>query len=583
MYLPNDLDLPTGGPWVATWCPREGLRVNGDRWRTLPRDARWARRVVYLVGPAPWLEIGRRYLDPSGLADLLRGPRIGKPSSMTWTTDGGGMAQLVEGDAWGLPANPLDALDEIHRLADVLRHEEALAVRRWPDSAASLAGALARRCLGGKLRQLRPRWRGLARAGYHTAPQLALTGGGRDVIQVDRVAAYLSALWSPMPVPGSWATVQPGARWDRLRKCDGFALAAVEVLTRAALPPLPVRHLGGTAWPVGAIVGAWPLAWLRAAESSGEINVRYVLDAQICRAEPWLADLGDRIAEIEDSKLRKLVYTRLYGVFAAARRWTARHPGAPLAAGAPSWAWRSTSPDPWAHTWPPTYRPDVAAHIAAHNAIAVLHAIRQVPIGAVHLAHVDALWVNRDEALRVYGAGGWAVKAGAAPLRVYGAGTYLHGRQARAQGQPDAHDPDVLAQLVADRVLRPMSGADAARIWTHGGPMASAEARSYPCAIRQAATVRHIPSWARALWGAGNWRARGTDELSFDELALDLPVLGPVRPPDLRGRLAELRARAQRIAEADAIAEAQAATETGGMLGVPIWLRVEATNNKQTR
>ena len=54
--------------------------------------------------------------------------------------------------------------------------------------------------------------------------------------------------------------------------------------------------------------------------------------------------------------------------------------------------------------------------------------------------------------------------------------------------------------------------AEVGRLWTHGGPHVSPLARSSAAPVRMPRTIRHLPTWAQAVWSAGNWRARGTDE-----------------------------------------------------------------------
>lgn len=532
------------GPWIATWAS-DGLRVNGELWPVLRRGACWANQTIYLVGSAPWLDLGAMLLDPAQADDLLVAPWRGKPNGLTWTCEGG-TAQLIDGDAWALPAQPEDAADELMRLADVIRNEEALAARGWFPAAAGLGGALARSELRTQLRQLRPRWRALARAGFHAGPQLALRGGAANVAHLDRVEAYLNAFFAPMPVPGSYKSIQYGVQWKNLRRYDGFVLASVHVKSEAALPPLPVRWITGTVWPIGVFTGCWPIALVREAEDAGEVVVRHVIDAQICSMAPWLAPLGDRIASVDDKRLRKLLYTRTYGLFAAAGRWTARAPWRPDHAidryvSSDAWAWTHTAPEPFSHRYQPLYRPDLAAMISAHNCRAMLRAIRALPPESIHLAHVDALWVDSDKASLVTDQGGWQIKH-TGKLRVFGTGTYIHAGRARAQGVPGAHDPELLALALDARAVAPgCSSAEANRAWTHGGPLASADATSQAAPVYQGQQLRHVPTWLREVWSAGNWRARGTEDVQLDTLAITLDA----DPDATKARLAALLADAQ--------------------------------------
>lgn len=565
MHLPDPIKRPDTF-WLATYTELDGLRVNGEPWAALPRDAAWNGRTVYLCGAAPWLAIGARYLHTGKPADYLTAPWRGKPTGLVWTVDGG-EAELVAADAWDLPANPCDAADELARLADALAWEESLGKSRatWRASASGLAADLARKTLGGKgglLRQLRPRWRALARAAYHTGPQLALSGGSPRAVYVDRVAAYLQAMSAPLPVPGSWRSVQAGVSWEKLRRWPGFALATVQVQTRAALPPLPVRHVGGTVWPTGRFWGCWGIGWLRDAEKAGEATILRVHDAQICELSPWLEPLATRIDRVEDRKVRKLLYTRTYGLFAAQGRWIAPKPDAldprrtvrrwDADHNPERWAWAFTGGEALGHDRQPLYRPDLAAAIAGHNAVAMVRAIRALPATAVHMAHVDSLMVDAEHAPAVLALGGWAVKGEAADLRVYGTGTYQHGPRCRAQGQPGAHDPATLAELV-ERGRVQLGAGESWRAWTHGGPYMSAQATSTPGPIRQAQTIRHLPTWRRDAWSVGNWCARGLEASEAQGKALELDA----DPDATAARRAWEHEERERAAQAAADAEAE--------------------------
>ena len=542
---------------IAWYTDRDGLCVDGERWHSLPRGAEWSGRTVYVVGSAPWGALGARYLETGRDGDVLTAPWRGKPTGLRWETDGPRPAVLAPGDAWGLSDQPDDAAEELQARREAVE-EEGLS---WAGTASGVAAVLARSVLKHALRQLRPRWRTLARAAFHAGPQVALGGGCADAVELDRVGAYLMGLAAPLPIPGTWHGLEPSPPWAQVRRWPGLVLAAVDVLKPAgALGPLPVRTLAGTAWPVGRVWGAWQVEWLREAEEAGEVRVRRVLDAQLCRVSAWATPLAERIAAVADKPLRKLLYTRAYGLFAARGRWTAPRPAAIGPTGdlvrahvTDEWSWTWTGGGDLDHRHSPLYRPDVAAYVAADNARAVLRGLRALPAGAAQLVHVDAVWAPAEHAAAVLAQGGWAVKH-RGPLRVYGGGTYEHAGRARAQGAPGAHDPLILRDLVSHRAAG-VSASDVLRSWPAGLPSSTPNAWSEPCPVALGQLVAHTPTWRREAWGAGGWLARGIEEDGLLRVTLDTD---PDATAARRARLAAERDEVEQLQQRRAVAAARA-------------------------
>jgi hypothetical protein len=86
---------------------------------------------------------------------------------------------------------------------------------------------------------------------------------------------------------------------------------------------------------------------------------------------------------------------------------------------------------------PPTYRPDLAAYIAAANHTKVHSALRSLTPGSVVATHVDAVWttdnVGAARLAAQKGIGSWTIKR-RGELRFYSTGCYNHSGKLGASG-----------------------------------------------------------------------------------------------------------------------------------------------------
>lgn len=500
---------------IATW-DGAALCLDGSPVSATPRGLSMRKRTAYLVGPAPWLEVARRHLRKDR-GDCLSGPARGHPEAAT-VACAMGTWRLAAGAAWGLPDDPAAAALRLEELADAWALEldrskiGGKARRRLPGSAASAAALLGAKELeraGVEVRQLRPRWRTLARASLHPGPQVALRGSLRRAAALDRREAYLRALRAPVPIPGTWAS---GAdlHWPALRECEGFVRASVYVDAfddDLDLPSLPIGDRGSTYHPTGAFVGCWPIAWLREAEEEGHAQVVATWDAQVCEVAPLLAPLADRFDAIEHRELRKLVYTRWWGRLASQGWWTGELPAKPSPTpGDGYWlSWRFEGEAPLSPRMGQDHRPDWAAYVCAHNARAVHALARRLAPGSLALAHVDCLFTNDpDAAARAeeLDPGGWRVDE-RGDLRVYASGVYRHGDKLAAQGFP-AWQGLTAESLEAHAARGVPWGTALSRRWS-SSPSDDPGATSRPVVVSVESSPIVAPTWDRALWSGGNW------------------------------------------------------------------------------
>ena len=314
-------------------------------------------------------------------------------------------------------------------------------------SVAGVAGQIFRKHVIGA-KQLQPRWRRLAHAAIHQGPMACCAGWAAHAVQYDRRRAFLAAMYEPVPIPGSWCAIS-GRRWDRIRRVgNGIVKARVEVDSGSwfgRVPPLPVSHMGKQIYPTGTFIGTWTVPHLICAEDLG-CRVVEVIEAATCRVDNMHARAADRICEIDDDSLRKLVYTRYWGRMAARggyfgtkerpdvdRRRLTRIKGSSL-----FWQWGGIQTD--SHLCPPDYMPDHAAYISSRNSIEMAMALASLEPYQVIGTHIDAIWVAGPATF----GNAWKVK-GNGILRFYGVGTYNHAGEVAAQGVTDA-TVDIVAE-----------------------------------------------------------------------------------------------------------------------------------------
>lgn len=415
-----------------------GRPLNPDTIRNSDRSER-----VYVIGPKQWAQWGLERFREG--VDCVYGPTRqqfeGARLSMR-----DGYVHFAGGNVWDLPDTPKAASDEIYRLQDVMR-DNGLA---WTNTAAGAAGSILRK-LWTSTEQLRPRWRAIAHDAIHPGPMVVLRGGAPWAVQLDRRAAYLRALREPIPV---WSTYRYAGYWPiaKLLASDGFIRATVYVPPcDGALPPLPMMFRGVTIWPTGLIRGAWPIPLLRRAVELGA-EVVTVEDACVCKVAPELGPVADRIDAISDKPLRRMMYTRAYGLCAARGGWEATPR---YIAGMRRWAYHDCRRPMLTPNHPPWYRPDVAAYVVMRNTIAMLDLMDRIGDGRIIAAHVDAIWTDRPDAegcADEYEPNGWALKS-AGRCMFYAVGTYQHGDTRKAQGRPST--------VPWEQVIRETS----ARIW----------------------------------------------------------------------------------------------------------------------
>jgi hypothetical protein len=439
------------------------------------------------------------------LGDVAYCGREREDASFTFrAANGSDTFRILPSVAWGIHAcDPNEVGVHLADLVDAVHMDRGT----WASTASAYAGRFMRHAT--KLRQLRPRWRALAHAAIHQGPTVVLRGGAPDARAWDRTHAFLTALDSPMPVPGTWVAIQDPT-WKAIRRCTGLVRATVRIPEHPYhLPPLPVRVSGATIHPVGLVRGVWTIAMLRDAVEHGGVEPVAVHEAAVCLTAPIHAGAAVRIRAIASKTLRKLVYTRYWGRMCSTGGWMGtttppdhapKHRIHRFRDSSLYWTWNGH--EVYDHTCPPDYRPDHAAFVTSDNHVAMNRALRGFGPNEVIAAHIDAIWTDRESPappgpdFRIKGEG---------PCRFWGVGTYSHGEKLAAQGWPRSK---VLTSASLEAWGRKVDNGDGlirSYFW-HGLPRETIEAKSDPVHWE----ARHLPPLPHPnvnapCWTLGGW------------------------------------------------------------------------------
>jgi hypothetical protein len=490
--------------------------------RDLPRRRAWSGTLWYATPDVQPSDLGRLCQDD----DVAFGPAPGKILGVRFRVGKKRRMRVIASSSWGVDRrNPNAVYRRIQRL-----YADALAAGLTPKT--SVAGTALQAYLDrfdGKLAplmvQLPSRFRGLAHAAMHGGPIAVLRGGAPRAVQLDVRKAYLAALYQDFPVYGRDLNGQRvggwfGAAdvpWSDVGSRTGIVDATVRVKLPDdpdGLPPLPIHLDIGAVHATGRLRGVWTTRQIRAAEERGEVEVEYVHQAMIAKqTAPIFAELADFFAKLP-TDLGKRLYTRFWGRLGYRGGYVGRFSDGPVRRAVPStslwWSYEGIAlDDPHA---PRTYRPDLAAFVAAHNHQRVIETTRKLAKGSVVACHVDAIWTSDlDGALRLDTAdptpGTWRTKR-SGDLRFYGAGCYVHAGSLAASG----YDASVFGPLTHDSLLTWVKGSTHRRLtmqtrrWTDD-PCVEQDATSRPVHLEmdlqhQPTEGPHIRSqcWTRTGW-----------------------------------------------------------------------------------
>lgn len=461
-------------PLVATV---EGgkLRIDGDDVGQHPYRKSLRNRIAYYPTGTAHRKI-ETYMGEQDTAYV--GSSRGYPSFSFYDDAGHHGMKIAPAGMWGVESKtPSTVQTKLERLQEAV-HGEGW---KWGKAVSSVAGRVCRE-YATELRQLPARWRPLSHAAIHQGPTVCLTGGAPWGRSWDRKQAFLRALFAPMPIRGSWIALPQGTPWRRLQGKQGMIRATVWIDPERMgthLPPLPVRNMGATVYPAGMVRGVWTLSMLQDAIENDGVELRQVHEVMVCRTEPIHAWAGERIAQVQDKGLQKLLYTRYWGRLASIGGWR----GSQVEPDAPPgsvhrfdgsdlyWLWEGYGPESF--DCAPDYRPDHAAFIAGLNHQRMNEEVRRVPRDRLIACHVDAIWTDDPE--WTPGGRDFAQK-GEGETRFYGVGTYRCGEKMGAQGFQDELTRESLEEH--GRTIRnPLS----ARAWIFGeSPAETMGARSFP-------------------------------------------------------------------------------------------------------
>ena len=398
-------------------------------------------------------------------------------------------------------------------LSDIAHFQDAVESEgwKWADTVGGLAGRLCREYA--QTKQLEPRWREMSHNAIHQGPMVHCRGGATNVIAWDREKAFLRALYEPMPI-GGWIAVKPQSV-NAIRGMKGIIRATVSVepsLYDGKIPPLPVRIAGYTTYPTGKIRGTWTLDMFWDAVDSG-YQIDTVHELAVCRALPVHASAADRISEVKDKQLRKMLYTRYWGRLASLGGYEGyrdkRHDNPRRLIGS-NLNWYYMGRSPAGYDCPPDYRPDHAAFISSANHLVMNKALRQYSANTVIATHVDCIWTDDMttppyESFREKHRG---------ECRFYGVGCYRVGDNLAAQGYK--------GELTRERLetwgnaLHETDGIY--RQWYDGKPNKNRYATSNPVVHKEAIAalepVRNNPDIYWNGWTSKGWKHERTNEKS---------------------------------------------------------------------
>tara|TARA_Y100000034_G_scaffold83810_1_gene100358 strand:- start:3517 stop:4734 length:1218 start_codon:yes stop_codon:yes gene_type:complete len=366
----------------------------------------------------------------------------------------------------------------------------------------------------------------MAHAALHGGPIAVLQASSPYAVQMDVRRAYLAALEQEVPVlgvengnkVGGWFT-HDGREWKLVRKLTGFVDATVRVTMASdptGLPPLPVHTCVGAVYPTGTMRGVWTIAQVKEAEERGEVEVLTV--HQFCfagRTQLLFAEIASMFRQLPPD-LGKRLYTRFWGKFGSRGGYTAYRSDEPrfgeMPLGGLWWHYDGVNLKDLTR---PTYRPDLAAFISAHNHRRVFSTMRELDPGSVIACHVDAIWTNDVvNASRICAdspeTGGWRVKR-RGKLRFYGPGAYDHDGDLGASG----YDARLQGSLNAERLKDWAANSSGTRrkmllhtrSWS-ADPAVDSTATSVPLKLNLDTAVSPAEGatvYDRSSWTLGGW------------------------------------------------------------------------------
>ena len=366
----------------------------------------------------------------------IQGWRVQRPGPREHTT-------IRPGSVWGLSRCPEEAAIQVLELDNQLQGE-GLGRHKSP------AGAAVDLALQGIRRgSLLPRYREICRAAVCSGPTLVCQGDGQAIEEWDLRRAYLEGLRGPLPIAWSWRPA-PGRPWSGLTGREGVAtvsvyLPAPEGPLAADVHPLPTWYGGQRVYATGHLVGTWLIAAIDWAVAHLGAEVLAIHDAALCAVQD--AGIAERIEAVAQP-LQRLLYTRLWGRALCLGHWEQSGDDE----GERLWSWAGG--ERLGDAKDPFHRPDIAAYVTGRVAIWLAELACQLYRGELVAAHVDALWIEwhaEREALPEADWWRWARKAGPAPGRWTGIGTYEHGGVVARQGVPwwnRARLPEVSARAL---------------------------------------------------------------------------------------------------------------------------------------
>ena len=523
----------------------DGAGWSLDGWPILGLDRSIsAPTCLYLLGRGRWSALVALLREGDALEGRPGDPRLARIATAR------GETVIHDAGAWDLdPTRPDLAAGQLEALRAAVADEDL----RWKDTGAGVAGTVLRAGVPrAELAPLPVRWRCLAHDGLHQGPQVALRASSPSAILIDQERAYLRALRAPLPslVLGGWRVSidRPPAEHE-VWITRGLWSAELPRGGADRLAPLPVPRPAGAGgwWCVGSGVPSTIASPIELAIGPSIQGVD-VLEQIACPASRWAEPAADRMEQIADPLLRRIAYTRAWGILASRGAWIAevsqhRSDGSPLTRPTAS-LWRDGRRSILSEARG-AYRPDVAAVLCAYVAGETIRTSWALADRgrATLAAGLDALIVDGShdvpEAIAEpagYGYPGrrWRPKA-RGPARIYAAGVYRIGEQLAASGWTGREEPtpETLEAWAATASPR-AAGAWSARVWS-APPAVDPEATSEAVALHLAAHPRWPVAVEGRWWGPGDaWEREPGAEIGPEPVGEDAGRADLVHPSEDR-------------------------------------------------
>lgn len=426
-------------------------------------------------------------------------------------------------DAWGTQ-DAAEAQDIAQGAADLLGREA--------DTGGAAAARLIRESVPKNQLWLPPKLQYIARDAIFQGPQSLVRGGAARATLYDQSSAYLREFYDTLPHAGV-ATIRRAADKPVL---PSFIERRWCRVSGHLFPCLPTRWGSLVRWAYGPMFGALTSRWWDVAQSEPDPWVDTIAPAEErleARGVKWLARCADRIVECDSKALRRVLYTRVWGMMSFQGYFTAPLIICERTGRLRVGCWT------WTEARGVITRPDAAAVIAAGVAIATCQAALAAG-GELLYCGLDSVAIEDEPAIKSYPPStapgdGWTRKAGTgagespSDFRGFATGVYYLGEHVAACGWTKMEEPTRETLGTFAENCEAAQTTETSRVWDVS-PRLSADATSMPPANPEPAEQTYVDG-AHPGWTSRGWTARRREPGDETEDAPRLPPSRTTVPP----------------------------------------------------